>query len=137
MHCRHHIYVAVELNTYAAENTDVWGFNGWSTSVIEVKITHSDFLADKKKYWRNVEPEYQAGNDRWFLCPDGVIKPEELPEGWGLLYWNGDSITPIVAPKTRLKGCHADMIILYSILRREKFPHKIYNYRGQNTTIHK
>ena len=133
--CRACIYVAVELNTYAVENTDVWGFDGWCTTVIEVKTSHADFLADRKKYWRSVEPEYQAGNKRWFLCPEGVIKPEELPEGWGLLYWDGRKIVPVVVPVTRLQGCHGDLLILYSILRREKFPKKVYNYRGMNMSI--
>lgn len=133
--CRAHMYVAVELNTYGTENTDVWGYNGYTTTVIEVKVSHADFVADKNKYWRNVEPEFQAGNNRWFLCPEGVIKPDELPQGWGLLYWNGNMIVPVVAPVTRMQGCHADMMILYSILRRENFPKKIYNYRGCPTTI--
>jgi hypothetical protein len=128
--CKQHLYVAVELNTVAAENTDVWGYDGYATTVIEVKTSHADFLADRKKYWRSVPPEYQAGNRRWYLCPEGIIKPEELPEGWGLLYWDGKAIHPIVAPQTRLQGCHADMLILYSILRRENFPKKIFNYRN-------
>jgi len=133
--CRRCLYVAVELNTYATENTDVWGFDGWCTTVIEVKTSHADFKNDQKKFWRNVLPEHQAGNLRWYLCPEGIIKPDELPEGWGLLYWDGKRIYPVVAPETRMQGCHADMMILYSILKREKFPQKIYNYRGMNTTI--
>lgn len=51
---------------------------------------------------------------RWYLCPEGVIKPDELPEGLGLLYWDGKRIIPQVAPVTSI----ADMKILYSILRR-------------------
>jgi len=133
--CRACLYVAVELSTQAVENTDVWGFDGYYTHVIEVKVSHADFLADRKKYWRNVEPEYQAGNIRWFLCPEGVIKPEELPDGWGLLYCDGKKISPVVAPVKRLQGCHGDLLILYSILRREGFPKRIYNYRGTPTTI--
>ena len=103
--------------------------------MIEVKTSHADFLADRKKYWRSVEPEYQAGNKRWFLCPEGVIKPDELPDGWGLLYWDGKMIMPVVAPVMRLQGCHGDLLILYSILRRENFPKKVYNYRGSNTSV--
>lgn len=133
--CRRCLYVAVELNTYAAEHTDVWGFDGFCTTVIEVKTSHKDFLLDRKKYWRTTETQYQAGNKRWYLCPEGVISPDELPEGWGLLYWTGKDINVVVAPETRLHGCHGDLVILYSILRRENFSQKIYNYRGTNTTI--
>ena len=129
-------YVAVELCTYGTENTDVWGYDGYCTAVIEVKVSHADFLADKNKWWRTqANPELRAGNLRWYLCPEGVIKADELPEGWGLLYWDGKQIVPQVAPTTNLATGHADMKILYSILRREGFPEKIYNYRGTPSTI--
>lgn len=122
-------WVAVELVTYGTENCDVWGFDGYYTGVIEVKTSHADFVKDKKKWWRTAKPEFQAGNMRWFLCPEGLIKPEELYDGWGLLYWDGKKIYPVHPTTTRMQGCHADIRILNSILRREKFPEKIYNYR--------
>jgi hypothetical protein len=93
-------------------------------------------LADKKKWWRSKEAGdggFQAGTRRWFLCPEGIIKPEELPEGWGLLYWDGKKIRHIVAPTIIYKNTsRADMIMLTSILRREGFKKKIYNYRYTN-----
>lgn len=129
-------YVAVELCTYGTENTDVWGYDGFCTSVIEVKVSHRDFLADRKKWWRSQAPDdMKAGNLRWYLCPEGIIKPEELPDGWGLLYWDGKQIVPQVGPKYNAATGHADMKILYSILRRENFPEKIFNYRGAPSTI--
>ncbi len=134
-HCNTYNIVAVELNVTGTENPDVWGYDGNSTVLIEVKVSHSDFLADQKKYWRNVEPEYTAGNRRWYLCPEGVIKPEELPEGWGLLYWDGKRIMPVVAPVKRSQGCHADLRILYSLMFREKMTGKTYDYRGRPSTI--
>lgn len=78
---------------------------------------------------------YQAGRLRWYLCPEGIIKKEELPEKWGLLYWNGKKIYPVVAPKPYENTSAADMNILTSILRREGFREGIFNYRGQPTTI--
>lgn len=135
--CRYpYQYVAVELCTVGTENTDVWGYNSEGTAVIEVKVSHSDFLADKKKWWRKDAPEeLRAGNLRWYLCPEGIIKPEELPDKWGLLYWDGKYIYPVVAPKVFGNTGRADMRILASILRREQFPEKIYNYRGTPSTI--
>lgn len=122
-------WVAVELVVYGAENCDVWAFDGYYTAVIEVKTSHADFLADKKKWWRNTEKEWQAGKLRWYLCPKDIIKPEELPEGWGLLYWQDNKIIPIIAPLVRMDVGHADLRILYSLLRRENFKEGIYNYR--------
>ena len=48
-------YVAVEINTAGAENTDVWGYDGCYSAVIEVKTSHSDFLSDMKKWCRSKE----------------------------------------------------------------------------------
>ena len=123
-------WVTVEIVTVAAENTDVWGFDGFYSTVIEVKTSRADFLADKKKRCRNINEDFQTGNMRWYLCPEGLVRSDELPDGWGLLYWDGKSVVPVAPPKRRLAGCHGDAIILGSIMRREKVPFGIYNYRN-------
>lgn len=77
-----------ELNTHASngEYPDVLGFGAWGHSVlIEVKVSRSDFLADRKKIFR-IHPERGMGRYRFYMCPAGLIKPEELPAGWGLIY---------------------------------------------------
>ena len=130
-------YVAVEINT-AAENPYVWGFDGNHSAIIEVKTSHADFLSDRKKWCRSKEAEevgLQAGTFRWYLCPEGVIKAEEVPDGWGLLYWEGSKIEHIKGAPKHENTSRSDLLILSSILRREGFPTKIYNYRHQNTTI--
>ena len=137
--CKKHLWVAVELVTWNSELTDVWGMGAWNeTSVIEVKTSHADFKADQKKWCRSdkaKELNLQAGTYRWYLCPDGVIKKEELPDKWGLLYWDGKKIHPVVTPQKFESTDRADMMMLTSILKREKFPQKIYNYRGTRTNI--
>ena len=138
--CKKYKYVAVELCTWNSENTDVWGLGNFNDSaVIEVKVSHSDFMADQKKWCRSEEAEQkglQAGRLRWYLCPEGIIKKEELPDKWGLLYWDGKRIYPVKAPQPFDNASSADIDILTSILRREEFPEKIFNYRGARTTIH-
>lgn len=116
-----------------AENCDVWGYDGWNSTVIEVKTSHADFKHDCKKRARNIETRYQLGNLRWFLCPKGIIKPNELPEGWGLLFWDGKRVMPVIPP-TRREGCAADIRILYSIMLREKMAGKVFNYRSTPMT---
>jgi len=137
--CKKYNYVAVELCTWDTENTDVWGLGNFCDSaIIEVKVSHADFVADQKKWHRSTVAENagrQAGRLRWYLCPEGVIKPEELPEKWGLLYWDGKKTYHVVAPKPFENTGWADMTILASLLRRENFPQKIYNYRGVPSTI--
>lgn len=137
--CKKYKYIAVELCTWSSEEADVWGLGSFiESAVIEVKVSHSDFLADKKKFCRSDQAEklkYQAGRVRWYLCPEGVIKKEELPEKWGLLYWDGKKVYPVVAPKVFEYTFSADMQILTSILRREGFREGIFNYRGRPSTI--
>lgn len=68
------------------EIPDVIGFGAWGHSVlVEVKITRSDFLCDKRKPFR-INPDEGMGKQRFYLCPHGLIKKEELPAGWGLVY---------------------------------------------------
>jgi hypothetical protein len=80
-----------ELNTNCSnkEYPDVIGFSGWGRSVlIEVKVSRSDFLNDKKKAFRK-DPHLGMGMYRFFMCPTGLIATHELPAGWGLIYVAG------------------------------------------------
>lgn len=124
-------YVAVELVTLTAENPDVWATNGSDTVVIEVKTSHSDFLADQRKWHRSKEAElggFQLGNYRYYLCPIGVIEVDELPENWGLLVWDGKKIQK-VKQATRVKvDSSGEMKIMTSIMSRILRP-QIFNFR--------
>lgn len=137
--CHKYKYVAVEICTWNNEHTDVWGLGSFNESVIiEVKTSRADFIADSRKWCRNEQAANigrQAGTMRWFLCPEYLIKDNELPEKWGLLYYDGKKIYPVKAPIKFENTAAADIDILTSILRRERFPNKIFNYRGQPTTI--
>lgn len=47
----------------------------------EIKVSRSDFLSDTK--W----PAYLPScNELWFVCPSGLIRPDEVPEQVGLLW---------------------------------------------------
>ncbi|MBR4404938.1 MAG: hypothetical protein IKW84_09020 [Bacteroidaceae bacterium] len=137
--CKKHLWVAVELVTWGSELTDVWGLGAWDeSSIIEVKTSHADFKAEQKKWARSDEArdmQLQTGTFRWYLCPEGIIKKEELPDKWGLLYWDGKKIYPVVSPVKFENTSRTDLHLLTSILKREEFPQKIYNYRGARTTI--
>ena len=91
---------AIELGTaWSREHPDVLGFRSTCSAMIEVKISRSDFIADRKK------PERKAGGlgiYRFYLCPEGMIKPDELPPRWGLLYAKGRSVVSIVKPDGNL-----------------------------------
>lgn len=71
--------------THNGEQPDAIGWRDGLSILIECKASRSDFLADKRKRFRK-EPEIGMGDWRFYMCPPGVIKPEDLPGGWGLLH---------------------------------------------------
>jgi len=77
--------VLPEFFSWNDELADVIGFQSRHSVIIECKVSRSDFLADMKKSFR-AAPDKGMGDYRYYCCPKGLIKPEELPIGWGLLY---------------------------------------------------
>lgn len=71
-----------ELKSTAKEIPDVIGFDHWHSIIIECKVSKSDFFKDKYKKHRN----RGMGVFRFFCCPADIIKIEDLPEKWGLIY---------------------------------------------------
>ena len=67
---------------------------GWRERVsvlIECKTSRSDFLADRKKKFRE-DAARGMGTVRYFLAPVGLLRPDELPAGWGLLELSGRTV---------------------------------------------
>ena len=125
-------YVAVELVTLTAENPDVWATNGYHTTLVEVKTSHSDFLADQKKWSRSKAAELsdkQLGNYRYYLCPEGVIDESEIPDKWGLLLYDGKKIIKVRNATYQKSSTDAELLVLTSIMRREGIKPQIFNYR--------
>lgn len=144
-----------ELNSIAGEYADVIGFGSGGRSVlVEVKVSRSDFLADKKKSFR-INPEKGMGSERYYCCPNGLIKVSDLPQGWGLIYVNNGKAKLIHKPMTEYsfeghgktyisqrvyqheKNIKAEHTLMYSALRRlhlkgyiDCIYDKQYNYSG-------
>ena len=122
-------YVVCELER-AGESPDVFGFGGYTTQLIEVKVSRSDFLSDKKKYWRKY-PEKGIGSFRSYLCPEGLINESDLPKNWGLLWVNEKGlITEIVKPKDSECNHTEEINLILSIMRREGIKSQIFNYKN-------
>lgn len=72
------------------EQPDILGMDYSADSIVgEVKVSRSDFFADKKKPWR--KDGQGMGKCRFFLTPKGLLKPEEIPYGWQLWEVHGKS----------------------------------------------
>lgn len=124
-------FATVELVCYGAELTDVWGTTGDRTVIIEVKTSRSDFLADKRKYARSKTAEelrHQIGNYRYYLCPEGVIKEDDLPDNWGLLVYDGKKIHMVRMATKVESSLPMELMLITSIMSRILRP-QIFNFR--------
>ncbi|WP_407503022.1 hypothetical protein [Xanthomonas euvesicatoria] len=94
--------------------------------LIEVKVSRADFLADARKEHR-INPAQGVGKWRYFMCPEGLIDVDELPERWGLLWVSGKGTVKAVAGAaaalrfyTRVPGdaAYATALDLYAFTER-------------------
>lgn len=143
--------VLPEFFCFNSELPDVIGFNNRQRTVVfEIKVSRSDFFADRKKTFR-IKPEKGMGDSRYFVVPKGLVKINELPKGWGLIYiyannklrtvkesyWPPDENADLAEDWKRggafPKNIDAEMHLLYYYARRANYAgvHKtILEYRG-------
>lgn len=127
------LWAAVEMVTQSAENCDIWATNGYESVVVEVKVSRTDFLRDKKKPHMQPGMEHLlTGNYRYYLTPEGVVGEGDLPEGYGLLVWDGKKISRVKDAARRTVTNGNDLAMLCSILRREGILPRIFDYRNAN-----
>lgn len=85
------------------EQPDVLGIKTYGESIlVEVKVSRSDFLADKKKPWRNGEVK-GIGDHRVYLTPKGLLNPSEIPYGWMLWEVHGKTKPTLKIIKGKFK----------------------------------
>ncbi len=118
-----------EYRCYANSIPDIIGMNHNRTAVIECKISRADYLADQKKGHRHYC--FQLGNLRYYLCPVGMLKPEEINGGWGLLYCHPHRITLEKESNifTKEQTRQEEYRVMYSVIRR------LMSYDGHNKTL--
>lgn len=115
--------VFVEPNPHTnSESPDAIGFRPDGCSIlIEVKVSRDDFRADAKKPHR-INPEQGMGSYRFYACPEGVIRIEDLPPKWGLFYFT---------PRKSLKAIHVPDMQISSLYSPQHYLNMIAR-RGQN-----
>lgn len=111
-----------ELVTSAGEIADALGWKSHGCSIlIECKTSRADFYADRKKPSRTI-PELSIGTERYYLTPPGLLHPEDLPEGWGLLEVRGKTIRTVIKAVENGHladdGVRREIQILLSLIRR-------------------
>jgi hypothetical protein len=114
---RQHRIVVTELATLAREQPDVIGWACNESTLLEVKVSCADFLRDKKKLSRK-HPHHAVGNYRYYFAPKGLLSPDEMPEGWGLVEADGRRSEVLKLPKFQEISHSAERDILISVVRR-------------------
>jgi hypothetical protein len=113
--------VLSEQACVSGEMPDAIGWKRANDSVlVECKVTRADFLADRGKPFRQ-KPEQGVGSERFYLTPPALVKPEELPSGWGLLELRGGRVEVIRNSAKNLRsaaGLRYEMNLLLASLRR-------------------
>ena len=123
-------FALIELRTLNSETPDAIGFRSGVSILVEAKTSRADFFADKRKSFRK-NTSTGMGTFRYFLCPKGIIKPEDLPKKWGLLWVNEKGkVRQKVGPKGSIWtsknrvnfrfecSIQAEWNMMYSALRR-------------------
>lgn len=96
----------------ACARPDVLAFRSTCSAILITKRTRKEFLADANNPWRSEAPG--LGVYRFYLCPEGVITPDEVPARWGLLYEVKGKVKNVVVPQGNLWLANGDQSKPYS-----------------------
>ena len=114
----------VVLSEQACASGEMPDAIGWKKAchsvLVESKVSRADFLVDRCKPFRQ-KCEIAVGCERYYLSPQGLIRLEELPPGWGLLEVRGREIERVKASAKNLRsavGFQNEMNLLLASLRR-------------------
>jgi hypothetical protein len=114
----------VVLSEQACASGEMPDAIGWKKAchsvLVECKVTRSDFLADRAKPFR-MKPQQGVGCERFYLAAAGLIRLEELPQGWGLLEQRSGRIEvthPAAKNLRTAAGFRCEMNLLLASLRR-------------------
>lgn len=94
----------------------------------EIKVSRNDFLQDEK--W----PAYKNYCHRLdFVCPKGLIRPEELPDDIGLIYYNPEKDTLHTRRKGKIRNIEMPYEMLYYIImtRLDNERHPFFNSKRE------
>ena len=126
--------VISELATRNSETPDVIGWVGGAESIlIECKVSRADFLADGKKRFRRYSNQ-GVGDFRYIAIPPGIIKPDELPEKWGLLEVDSYHIKMLVKAECQETSKRNECVMLMSALRRLEIATAVYVVKDEKVS---
>lgn len=121
----------MQTSYYSGEQVDAFGYRciepHRGSYMIEVKVSRSDFLADGKKPHR-MDPAKGVGKYRAYMCPEGIIQPEEIPHGWDL-FWVNDrghvSIKKKDFIECPVRNIDGELYLMARLIQRVSDPEKL------------
>lgn len=114
------LVVLREFSWWGGEEPDAMGWKANGSSIlVECKASRSDFHADKRKTWRRI-PDFGMGMSRYYLTPKGLLMPDDIPTGWGLLEVRGKIIRKLKAatPRTYGTGPRIEIRLLVNVANK-------------------
>ena len=118
--------VMAELTTRNSEIPDVIGWVGNAHSIlIEAKVSRADFVTDAHKHFRR-ESCLGMGAQRYVASPRGMLTPDEMPEGWGLLEVDEHRVRVSKEAEYMEANKCAECVMLMSALRRLEISTAVY-----------
>ncbi len=113
--------VYAEMVTAARSIPDAIGWKYRSVHLVECKTSRADLMRDRHK--PSHRDGYVMGTHRWYMTPIGLLAPEEVPDGWGLLEVHTKITRKVVeAPyvERTTKAMMEEAILLQSAIRRHR-----------------
>lgn len=138
------------------EQPDILAFRSQCSLLVEAKTSRDDFLADRRKPER-IEPDRGLGVYRFYLCPEGLLAPADVPPKWGLLWAKGQRITSVKVPPgniwpsytaarrypdtwgafAHVANSGAELAVMYAIARRRRLSRSEAHYETQIAQLRK
>ena len=121
-------YIVLSEFAYGGRRIDAIALSPWEARkyalhLFELKSFREDWLREL----HNPEKQngfWKVGGDYWFLeTEEGIIKPEEVPEGFGLMQWRGGKSLKIIK-EAEYKPPNYDISFLMAFLNKMR---KYYN----------
>lgn len=112
--------VITDMVNGSPETPDAIGWKSCTSTLIECKVSRSDYLADRHKGFRK-RTAHAMGAFRYFMAPAGMLRAAELPDGWGLLEVDGRGVTVVRVAVEREGDRRHEINVLTSALRRLMF----------------
>lgn len=120
---------------------NVWPSSNYRTVAYEVKVSRSDFLNEIKDPLKR-KPSEEFASECYFVVPTGLVKPDEVPEGWGLMTAGDGGLRTVKIAEQRQCGKDLPVRFVAALARRcadenapKGVPAPLWKYLGEEVTF--